>query len=77
MSFGKHIQQLRLAKGLRPEALATEVDCSINTIYAWESATELPAALTRFARLAQALDLSLDDLANLGANVEDQEGVAA
>ncbi len=77
MTFGEHIRHLRETKGLRPEAIALECDCSVTTVLNWENTQSIPVGLTRFARLADALNISLDDLANLGANVEDQEGVAA
>ena len=61
--IGENIQHLRKAKAITQEALAETVGVSRQTVAKWESGESAPD-LEMSGRLSQALDVSLDDLAN-------------
>ena len=59
----ENIQHLRKMKSITQEALAEQVGVSRQTIAKWESGESAPD-LDMAGKLGQALDVSLDDLAN-------------
>ena len=61
--IGENIQCLRKRKSITQEALAEMVGVSRQTIAKWESGESAPD-LEMSGKLSQALDVSLDDLAN-------------
>ncbi len=61
--IGENIQHLRKMKSITQEALAEQVGVSRQTIAKWESGESAPD-LDMAGKLGQALDVSLDDLAN-------------
>ena len=61
--IGENIQHLRKMKSITQEALAEQVGVSRQTIAKWESGESAPD-LEMASKLGQALDVSLDDLAN-------------
>ena len=61
--IGENIQHLRKMKSITQEALAEQVGVSCQTIAKWESGESAPD-LEMAGKLGQALDVSLDDLAN-------------
>ncbi len=61
--IGENIQHLRKMKSITQEALAEQVGVSRQTIAKWESGESAPD-LEMAGKLGQALDVSLDDLAN-------------
>ena len=61
--IGENIQHLRKLKSITQEALAEQVGVSRQTVAKWESGESAPD-LEMSGRLSQALDVSLDDLAN-------------
>ena len=61
--IGENIQHLRKMKSITQEALAEQVGVSRQTIAKWESGDSAPD-LEMAGKLGQALDVSLDDLAN-------------
>ena len=61
--IGENIQHLRKMKSITQEALAEQVGVSRQTIAKWESGESAPD-LDMAGKLSQALDVSLDDLAN-------------
>ncbi len=75
--IGENIQLLRKKAGLTQEALAEKVNVSRQTIAKWESGESVPD-LALAARLAEALDVSLDELAQAPfsrANVPERKGL--
>ena len=65
--IGKNIQKLRKQKNLTQEALAEMAGVTRQTIAKWETEESSPD-LEMARRLASALDVSLDDLANASAD---------
>ena len=63
LKIGRYIQHLRKMKSITQEALAEQVGVSRQTIAKWESGESAPD-LDMAGKLGQALDVSLDDLAN-------------
>ena len=61
--IGKNIQTLRKQKNLTQEALAEEIGVARQTIAKWETGESSPD-LESAGRLAEALDVALDDLVN-------------
>ena len=61
--IGENIQYLRKRKSITQEALAEQIGVSRQTIAKWESGESAPD-LEMSGKLSQALDVSLDDLAN-------------
>ena len=61
--IGENIQYLRKRKSITQEALAELVGVSRQTIAKWESGESAPD-LEMSGKLSQALDVTLDDLAN-------------
>ena len=61
--ISENIQHLRKMKSITQEALAEQVGVSRQTIAKWESGESAPD-LEMAGKLGQALDVSLDDLAN-------------
>ena len=61
--IGENIQHLRKIRSLTQEALAEQVGVSRQTIAKWESGESAPD-LDMAGKLSQALDVTLDDLAN-------------
>ena len=61
--IGENIQCLRKRKSITQEALAEMVGVSRQTIAKWENGESTPD-LEMSGKLSQALDVSLDDLAN-------------
>ena len=61
--IGENIQHLRKMKSITQEALAEQVGVSRQTIAKWESGESAPD-LEMSGKLSQALDVTLDDLAN-------------
>lgn len=64
--IGKNLQKMRKQKGLTQEALAEAAGVARQTIAKWEAEESSPDLETA-QRLAAALDVSLDDLANAPA----------
>ena len=64
--IGKNLQRLRKQKSLTQETLADRVGVARQTIAKWETEESMPD-LEMAGRLAAALEVSLDDLANAPA----------
>lgn len=73
-TYGRRLRDLRRAAGLTVEQLAVACGATVSSVYNWESESECPAPLQRYRRMAEALGVSLDDLANL---LPDHEEAAA
>ena len=69
--IGRNLQKLRKQKNLTQEALAERAGVTRQTIAKWEAEESSPD-LDMAQRLASALDVSLDDLAN--ASAEELDG---
>ena len=65
--IGKNLQKLRKQKNLTQEALAEQVGVARQTIAKWETEESVPDLETA-GRLANALGVALDDLANAPAD---------
>jgi transcriptional regulator with XRE-family HTH domain len=63
-AMGIRLRELRLRQGLTQEGLARRIDVSTNTIRHWERGDRTMNA-DRFVRLAQALDVTLYELAGI------------
>lgn len=62
--FGKRLQEARATRGLSQRDLALRVHSNVTTLSRYESAGVLPS-IAMAAQLAQALEISLDQLAGL------------
>lgn len=60
--IGENIQYLRKSKNLTQESLAEQIGVSRQTVAKWESGESAPD-LDAAAKLSQALDVSLDEMA--------------
>ena len=65
--FHENLAQLRKLKGLTQEEIAFQVGVSRQSIAKWESGESLPD-LEKSRKLAEILEVSLDDLASYDAN---------
>lgn len=65
--IGENLLKFRKGKNLTQEALAEAVGVTRQTVAKWEAGESLPD-LEMAGRLAAALDISLDDLANASAD---------
>lgn len=63
MELGKNIFYYRKQKGMSQEALANAVNVTFQTVSAWER-DEYAPQLDKLVRIADVLDVSLDDLCN-------------
>ncbi len=62
-SFGKRLRHLRLAAGLKQDALARQMGVDQTTVSRWESGRQVPVAETQQATLASLTPPRLDDSA--------------
>ena len=69
-SFGQRLGQIRKAKGLTQEELGARIGVSQRIMHHYENKTEYPPA-RKIIELAQALDMSLDEL--LGIDNDDRD----
>jgi len=58
---GLQIRKLRLERGLSMEYMRDFFNCSLQTLYRWESGTSLPCIENQFA-MARLFGVSMDDL---------------
>ena len=70
--IGKNLQKLRKQKNLTQETLAEKVGVARQTVAKWETGESVPD-LDMAGRLANVLDVALDDLVN--APVEELDGM--
>jgi len=63
--FGKQLQKLRVGSGLKQAELATQLNCSDDTVSKWERGLRLPENEARVHLIADKLDLSPDERAHL------------
>ncbi len=64
--MGKRFKRLREAAGLSQSQLAKAADVPVGSLRQWEQGRRTPL-LDAAARVAEALDVSLDELAGIGA----------
>ncbi|MCX9562155.1 helix-turn-helix transcriptional regulator, partial [Vibrio cholerae] len=57
MSIGETLKNRRIELGIKQEAIAEEMDVTVQTIYKWEKGTTEPKA-SQVSKLAQILRLS-------------------
>jgi transcriptional regulator with XRE-family HTH domain len=74
--MGKRLQSFRLAKGLSQSQLAKAAAVPLGTLRGWEQGRRVPL-LDAAARLAVALEISLDELAGIGPAAARGESQAA
>jgi transcriptional regulator with XRE-family HTH domain len=63
--MGKRFKQLREAAGLSQSQLARAAEVPLGSLQQWEQGRRTPL-LDAAARIAEALNVSLDDLAGIG-----------
>jgi transcriptional regulator with XRE-family HTH domain len=64
--MGKRFKQLREANGLSQSQLARAAGVPVTSLQQWEQGRRTPL-LDAAARVAEALDVSLDELAGIGS----------
>jgi transcriptional regulator with XRE-family HTH domain len=68
MSFGQHLQGLRVKAGLSQAGLAKKTGISVYTIQSWEIDRRAPRSMAMLVKLAKGLNVPLEAFA---AGVED------
>jgi transcriptional regulator with XRE-family HTH domain len=68
MSFGQHLQALRVKAGLSQAGLAAKTGISVYTIQSWETDRRAPGSLAMLVKLAEGLNVPIEAFA---AGVED------
>jgi len=63
MSFGQHLQHLRLKAGLSQAGLADRAGIPVKTIQNWEISRRSPRWIGMLLKLAQGLSVSMEELA--------------
>lgn len=63
--MGQRIRELRVARGLTQEQLARKIDVGLDAVRKWERGKRTPM-LDMAAKLADALECTIDDLAGRG-----------
>jgi transcriptional regulator with XRE-family HTH domain len=74
--MGKRFQKLRQAAGLSQSQLARAANVPVASLRQWEQGRRTPL-LDAAARVAEALDVSLDDLAGIGTPPRRKKAEAA
>jgi len=63
MSFGQHLQRLRLKAGLSQAGLADRAGIPVKTIQNWEISRRSPRWIGMLLKLARGLAVSMEELA--------------
>jgi transcriptional regulator with XRE-family HTH domain len=77
MSFGQHLQALRVKAGLSQAGLAARTGISVYTIQSWEIDRRAPGSLAILVKLTEGLNVPLEALAAGVADPAEDEELSA
>lgn len=73
MEFAKRLQEFRMRAGLSQSGLAEKSGVSVRTLQEYEQGKMVPS-IDKAAKLAQALGVSLDELAGIETKKKNRSG---